>query len=178
MMREEHGLRMLQMRISGQDDIGVLLRRGNQNLAKMEIRLHKLLGQSLAAKARVGRHLVVARAARMETLARLADASRELGLDGHVNVLVVDIERKVAGVDIGADLIKSRTDRLGIILADDPLCREHPGMSLGTRDVLTIQVLVDRQRCAELLRDLRHASLKTASPQRHGKPPQIDFKQL
>ena len=99
-------------------------------------------------------------------------------LNGHVNVLVVDIERKLAGIDIGANRIEPRANRLGIALANDALSRKHLGMGLRARNILTIQMLVDRQRCAKLLRDLCHARLKTASPQRHGKPPQIDFKQL
>ena len=144
----------------------------------MKICPHKLLGQSLAPKARIGCNLVIARTTSMQTLSRLADTTRKLGLNGHVNVLVVDIEREFASIDIGANPIESRANRLGIGLANDALSCKHFGMSLGTRDILTVQMLVDGQRRAKLLRNLRHARLKTASPQRHGKPPQIDFKQL
>ena len=103
----------------------------------------------------------------MKPSARLADATRELGLDGHVDVLVVDIERERAGIDVGLDLRQPGTDGLGVLLADHALRGKHRRMRPRSRDILSIEMLVDRERRAELLRRRCHAVLEPTAPKRH-----------
>ena len=129
-VREEHRLGMLQVRVARQDHAGVLLGGGHERAAQLEVSAHELLGERLYRQTRVGRHLVVARAARVQALSGLADTARELALDGHVDVLVVDVEGEVAGVDIGLDGIETRADLLGVLGADDALSGEHARMGL------------------------------------------------
>ena len=107
----------------------------------------------------------------MQALARLADAARQLTLDGHMDVLVVDVERKVAGINILLDLGQTLGNRLLVLGADNALRGQHLGMRLGTGDILLIEMLVDRQRRAKLLRDLGHTRLKTTTPKSHGTVP-------
>ena len=52
-------------------------------------------------------------------------------------------------------------DSLG---TDDALGGQHLGMRLRAGDILLIEMFVDRQRRAKLLRDLGHARLKTTAP--------------
>ena len=99
----------------------------------------------------------------MQALAGLADAPRKLAFDRHVNVLVVDVEDKVAGVDLGLDLVKALRYSLGIRVANDALFGEHAGVRLRSSDILFVEVLVDRQRRAELLRS-SYAAFRTFRP--------------
>ena len=168
MMREQHGLSVLHMRVARQNHLVVLLGRIHQHMAQLKIGLHELLGQRLDAQARIGRHLVVARTPSMQALASLADATRQLALDGHMNVLVVDVEGEVAGIDILFDSGQTLGNRLLVLGTDDALGRQHFGMRLRAGDILFIEMFVDRQRRAKLLRDLGHARLKTTAPKSHG----------
>ena len=88
-----------------------------------------------------------------------------------MNVLVVDIEGEVAGIDILLDSGQALGNRLLILGTDDALGRQHLGMCLRAGDILLIEMLVDRQRRAKLLRDLGHARLKTTAPKSHGTVP-------
>ena len=88
-----------------------------------------------------------------------------------MNVLVVDVEGKVAGIDILLDSAQALGNRLLILGTNDALGGQHLGMGLRTGDILLIEMLVDRQRCAKLLRDLGHARLKTTTPKSHGTVP-------
>ena len=137
-------------------------------MTQFKIGLHELLGQRLDAQTRIGRHLVVARTSGMQALASLADATRQLALDGHMNVLVVDVEGEVAGIDILFDSGQAFGNRLLVLGTDDALGRQHLGMRLRAGDILLIEMFVDRQRRAKLLRDLSHARLKTTAPKSHG----------
>ena len=111
----------------------------------------------------------------MQALARLANAARQLTLNGHVDVLVVDIEGKVTGIDIPLDGGQALGNRLLILNADDALGGQHLGVRLGAGNILLIEMLVDRQRRTKLLRDLGHARLKTTTPKSHGTVP---FRQI
>ena len=171
MMREQHGLSMLHVRVARQNHLVVLLGRIHQHMAQLKIGLHELLGQRLDAQARVGRHLVVARTSGMQALTGLADATRQLALDGHMNVFVVDVEGEVAGIDILFDSGQALGNRLLVLGTDDALGRQHFGMRPRAGDILFIEMFVDRQRRAKLLRDLGHACLKTTTPKSHGTVP-------
>ena len=92
-----------------------------------------------------------------------------------MDVLIVDVEGEVAGVDILLDGSQALGDRLLILGADDALCGQHLGVRLGAGDILLIEMLVDRQRRTKLLRDLGHARLKTTTPKSHGTVP---FRQI
>ena len=65
MMREQDRLRVLQVRHAGQDHRAIIVRHAHQHLPKLEVGLHELLGKSLGGEARVGGHLVIARATRV-----------------------------------------------------------------------------------------------------------------
>ena len=147
------------------------LGRLHQHAAELEGGLHELAGQVLCSEPRIGRHLVVTAAPGMEALARLADPSGELALDGHVDILIVHAERERAGLDILLDGVQAVANGQGIRIADDALARQHGRVRLGTGDVLAVEMLVNRERCPELLRRGCHADLEPASPKCHGRNP-------
>ena len=166
-VRKEHRLRVLQVRHAGKHGRAGCPGGVEKRATQAQVLLHKVLGERLGAEARVGGHLVVAAAPGVQARSRVADAARELGLDGHVDVFVVDVEGKVARIDVGLDAQKSLANGVGVLLADDALCREHRRVRDAPRDVLAVQRLVHRQRRAELLRELVDALLKPSTPQRH-----------
>ena len=59
----------------------------------------------------------------MQALASLADTTRQLAFDGHMNVLVVDIKGEVAGIDILFDSGQALGNRLLVLGADNALGR-------------------------------------------------------
>ena len=170
-VREQHRLSMLHMCITRQNHLVILLGGVHQHVTQLQVGLHELLSQRLDAQAGIGRHLIVARTAGVQALARLADTARQLTLNGHVDVLVVDIEGKVTGIDVLLDSGQALGNRLLILGADDALGDQHLGMCLRAGDILLIEMLVDRQRRTKLLRDLGHARLKTTTPKSHGTVP-------
>ena len=101
MVREEHRLGVLQVGVARQDDVEVLLGLSDERLAQRRVRGHEVGRALLGVQARIGGHLVVARAARVQPRARVPDASRQLRLDGHVHVLaLLHIKGKRAGLDV------------------------------------------------------------------------------
>ena len=171
-MAQQHRLGMLEVRVAGQHRVGMRRRRVQQRATQLHVGLHKPLGERLRGKPGVRGDLVVAGAARVQALACLADPTRELALDRHVDVFIVDVEGEVPGIDVRLDGREPLLDPLGVLPADDALVGQHGRMRLGSGDVLLGQVPVDRQRRAELLGRGGDARLEPASPQCHGNLPQ------
>ena len=162
MMGEEHWLRMLHVRITRQNDVEVLLRLRYERLAQLNVRGHKIARPLLGEQARISADLVVAAAAGVQPLAGIADALGEHAFDGHVDVLVVDVEREVSRLDLALDALKACVNLVGILLRDDALVREHRCVGARTCDILRVELLVDGKRCAEALRELAHALFESA----------------
>ena len=119
MMRQQNRLSVLHMRVARQNHLVILLSGIHQHMTKRKIGLHELLGERLDAQARIGRNLVVARTPGMQAFTGLADTARQLALDGHMNVLVIDVEGEVAGIDILFDSGQALGNRLLVLGADD-----------------------------------------------------------
>ena len=98
---------------------------------------------------------------RMKARARIADLGRQNRLDGHVDILVVDVERELPRLDARFDGCKARIDRGEILIRDDALRRKHARMGARTRDILMVERLVHGKRCPELLREFAHVLLET-----------------
>ena len=160
MVAEQHRLRMLEMRVAGQDDVEMVFGELDQHAAQLVQVIHEPIAQVLREQARIGGHLVVARTARVQPRARLADVLREHLLDGHVDVLVVYVEDEIACINRALDIVETRADGLRILLRNDALRGEHRRMRLRPRDVLLVHRLIDRQRSAVFLRELAHAFLE------------------
>ena len=79
-----------------------------------------------------------------------------------MDVLVVDVEREVARLDLALDTLKARVNLVGILLRDDALVREHRCVGARACDILRVELLVDGKRCAEALRELAHALFESA----------------
>ena len=166
-MREEHRLRVLQVRHARQHRVARLLSGIEQRRTEPQIRLHEVLGERLRSETRVGGNLVVSRPTGVQPSARRTDAPRELAFDRHVNVLVGDIKDERTRIDIRLNGLKPLADGIGVFLADDALRREHRRVRNRTSDILLIQRLIYRQRRTEFLRHRGGSLLESAAPQRH-----------
>ena len=168
MVREQHRLGVLQVRVARQDDVEVRLGLGDERLAQGHIGGHELAGAALGVQARIGGHLVVARAARVQPRPGIPHAAGQLRLDGHVDVLAFHhVEDKRAGLDVGQNALKARHNGLGVSLGDDALGGQHGGVGDRTGDVLSIEPLVHGQRCAEALGKGVGAFGESSRPQCH-----------
>ena len=164
---EQHGLRVLEVRVAGHHDVEVLVGRVEQDAAQLDVAGEELLAEVLGEQADVGGHLVVAGAARVEPAAGRADRAGERALHGHVDVLVVDVPGEGALLDLGGDVGEARVDRGLVLGGDDALLGEHARVRAAAGDVVGRHVLVDLEARAKLLRELIHALLEPAAPQRH-----------
>jgi len=126
--------------------------------------LRELERPTARCKPHGGRDLIVARAPRVQPLAGITDPPRKLYLDRHVNVLVGDVERERATLDILEYPDESFLDRRGVGLWDDAPAAQHARVRDRPRDVLGIQALIHRKRCPERLLELVRGMLETAAP--------------
>ena len=100
-MREQHRLRRLQMRVAGHDDVGVC--RGERGQARAAGRCSSVEDAAdlvAQVQAQVERHLVVAAARRVQLAAGRADLLDQPPLDGHVDVLVGRARLKRAALEL------------------------------------------------------------------------------
>ena len=97
------------------------LQRGELGIERIERVAHP--------EAKVGAHLVVARARGVQSSGVLADELEEPGLDVHVDVFQRRIECERAGNDLQFDLIESLQDRVTGIRTHDSLRDQHATMS-------------------------------------------------
>ena len=167
MMAEQHWLGMLQMRVTGHDHAEVSLRLLDQHATKRDIALHQRHEQVFRIQAQIGGHLVVARAARVQASAGRADVGDERRLDRHVNVFVVHVEDERTIVHARLHGREARIDRRGILGGDDALRGEHLGMGARSGDIVRVHILIDLERCAELLGEGVNAPDEPSRPQCH-----------
>ena len=168
MVREQHRLGVLQVRVARQDDIEVRLGLGNERLAQGNVGGHKLAGTALGVQARVGCHLVVARAARVQPRPGIPHAAGQLRLDGHVDVLAFHhVERERAGGDVGQNALEPFCNGFGIGGRDDALGGQHVSMGDRAGDVLGVESLIHGQRCPEALGEGIGAFSESSRPQCH-----------
>ena len=167
-VREEHRLGVLQVRVARQDDVEVRLGLGDERLAQGHIGGHELASAALGIQARVRGHLVVARAARVQPRPGIPHAAGQLRLDGHVDVLAFHhVEDKRAGLDVGQDALEPFRNGLGIGSRDDALGGQHGGVGDRTGDVLGVEPLIHGQRRPETLGKGVGAFGESSRPQCH-----------
>ena len=128
----------------------------DERLAQRDVGRHEVLAALLREQARVGGHLVVAAAARVQACARIADVRDERALNGHMDVLVVDVEGELPRLDALLHALEPAHDGIGVGLRDDARRSQHGRVRLRAGDILRIERLVNRQRGAEALRELAH----------------------
>ena len=104
MVAEGDRLRHLEMGKAGHDGGGVALRLDDERpLKRLQVPLEPVDGVA-HPQAKIGRHLIVARARGVQPPRRRADQLGKPRLDVEMDVLVLGAKGKVPGLDFGADL--------------------------------------------------------------------------
>ena len=140
---ERDGLRHLHVGEARHDDVGVLLRLGDQDLLEVFDAADDFVRFGTQIEADVGRHLVVAGAPRVESLPGVADQRGEARLDVEVDVFEFELPLKGARGDFFADLGHPAADVFEILRADDADLFEHRRVREGTFDVGQRHALVE-----------------------------------
>ena len=164
-MRGEHGLRAPQMRVGRHQRVAGLLGLCDERRDDAHDQAIDRDQPAAQVEPQIDADLLVARAARMEALAGVADALDELALDPRVDVLVVALHDP----RILAHRVEQR--RQGAVDGGVLVGREHAGRAdrLGPRqaagDVVLDEALVEREGPAELEDVLVGLSGEAAGPQ-------------
>ena len=114
----------------------------------------------------IGRHLIVARARRVQPAGRLADQRRQARLDVHVHVLEVAPQLQPAAVRLGEDGLQPGKDGVGVRLRYDAAGGQHPGMRLRGTDVLADQAVVEVDGGVDLLHNGGWTAIEATAPDR------------
>jgi len=113
---EPHRLRALQMGVAGQHRVEVLGGSFDQDAPKLQNALLGGLGNIAQIEGQVGRDLVVAASARVESARDVdADDLPQAGLDVHMDVLEGRIEREGTVFDLCGDL-REALDQCAFVL--------------------------------------------------------------
>lgn len=144
MMAEQHGLGMLQMRVTRHDNVEVVAGLGVNHATQRTVLGKQLVEQVFRMQTRIGGNLVVTRAARVQARARNANVFDQRFLDGHMDIFVVDVELEAALSDLVLNLDQTHLDFVEVGLGDDALprhsmraCAREPLMSCEYIDLST-----------------------------------------
>ena len=137
------GFTHLQVREARHDRVRVAFRQVGQGAAQAFQQGEDVVDGGAHVQADVGRHLVVARAARVQALAGVADQFRQAFFDVQVHVFQVEQPLELAGFDLAADLGHAALDFGAVLGTDDALGGQHFGVGERTLDVEQGQALVE-----------------------------------
>ncbi len=151
---QAHRLRALQVGVAGHEGVHVLAGAVHQRAHQVGQGLLLRLGTAPHPQERVGDHLVVAAAARVQAATGVACDLGEATLDRRVDVLITGLEHEGAGFELGLHLPEAGVDGVGIGLRNDSPCPEHSGMRPRSADVLPPHALVHGQRRVECIERL------------------------
>jgi hypothetical protein len=165
-MAQQDRLGLLHMCVTGHDGAEVLVGQPQKGRPQFVHGTEKRQRGILRVHPRVESDLVVARPCGMQPLTGVTYTLREHPFDGHVDVLVRGVEREGAPCDLIADDGESGHDGNRIRVRDDPACRKHPRMGHRTADISVPHAPIDRQRGAELERELVERSGEPTAPWR------------
>ena len=132
---EVDGLGALQVRVAGQRPVEM----GLGGLEQRRIRASMRAVMSRRRSSVYRATSVVTWSLRERAVCSARRRGRQLGdaaLDGHVDVLVVGLERERALAQLGLNRIEAAEQRGEVVVADDPACREHAGVGARLRDVV------------------------------------------
>ena len=161
------GLGPLHMGVARHDGLQVGLGLLDQNLLQLQHLADDLGDLPLHVQPEVHRHLVVAGPAGVQPLAGVPDALGEHGLDVHVDVLVLQGELHLPGVDVRQDDLQTLDDLLRLVGLNDALLAQHGGVGDGAGDVLFVHPGVKGDGGVEVVDQGIRLFLEPSSPKFH-----------
>ncbi|MNM67171.1 hypothetical protein D3C81_786910 [compost metagenome] len=164
MVAEGDRLGHLEVGEAGQDGVGVLFGQVQQRAAQGAQQADDVVDLAAQPQADIGGHLVIARAARVQALAGVANQRGQAGFDIQVDVLEVELPLERAGLDLATDLRHATLDLGAVRLGDDALLGQHGRMGQRPRDVEQRQALVEEDRCGVALHQVGHRFGEAGGP--------------
>ena len=168
MMRENHRLRALQVRVAGNQYVAVGFSHGEERTLGGTQFLADRRAGVLEEQPHVRRDLVVATPGGVE-LGRGRYALRQGLLDVHVHILEPGVPREFARHDVGQHSVEAGVNRIAFRRGDEAHVREHGRVRLASGDVKGREAAVKRDGLAELQHQLRGAGGEPAAPGRMGR---------
>ena len=164
-MAEGDGLGALQVSVAGHDGGGVLTGLFADHLDE----LHDVALQHVAVvpqrQADIQRHLIVAAAAGVQALARVADAGGEGLLHKGVHILGVGVDLQCAGSQVVGDGSQTVEDILAVLFGDDALLGQHGGVDAAAAHILRDHALVKADGGVEVVDAAVHRLGKPTLPE-------------
>jgi len=148
---ERDRLGNLQVREAGHDRVGFLFGQIEDGCLQAFELAADAVDLAAQIQANIGRHLVVARAARMQFFAGDADHVGQPRFDVHVHIFLLDRPGKLAVPDFLPDLGQAADDVVAFLLSQDADFAEHGRMRDGALDILLRHALVKIHRSGEYL---------------------------
>ena len=164
MMGECDGLGALQMRISRHNRMRVFARNIDKRVRKRYDKRLNLRRLSPQIHAQIERHLVVAAAGGVQSLARVAYASGELRLYEHVDIFRAHIDSKRSAEQVAQYTLKPLRNLIAILGGYNALLCEHSRMRQAARYILFRHTAVKADRRVEIVDSLVQLLVESACP--------------
>ncbi len=164
------GLGTLQVRIAGHHVPVMFLRKAQQRFAQLNKGLERFIAGVLHIQAHVGGHLVVAAAAGMQLLARVADFLRQQAFHQHMDILRRGLQAEATILKPLQDILKALADFIPLLLGQDAHLDQHGGMGQAALDVLFVQAAVKGQGGVEIIHNIGCMLLEASAPKFHLSP--------
>ena len=161
----------LEVGVAGHDRVQIGLGLPDQHLLQVQDQADDGLDLLADIHPEVHRHLIVPAAGGVQPLARVPDALGEDGLDIHVDILVLQGELHLSGLNVGQDGLEAVNDLLGLVLLDDPLPAQHGRVGDGPGDVLPVHPGVKGNGGVEVVDQGIRLLLEPSGPQFHSIAP-------
>ena len=171
MVRQEHGLRALQMRVAGQVGVADLRRATCQGPLQPENMADHPCELASREKPERRRDLVVPAPAGMELRPALGRELGDASLDRRVDVLVGLEEGEAAARQLGTRLSQGLDQGIGLCAGQDPRPHEAVDVSDRALHVAVGEPLVEGQAGGERQQGVRRRGAHPAGPECHSAPP-------
>ena len=135
---ERHRLRGLQVRETRHDRVGVRRREIEQSRQQLRHQAAQRVDLVAQVQPDVGRDLVVARTAGVQTFADVSNDPDEAGFDVHVDVFARDRPLEFARVDFRVNPPQAIDDHAAFVARQHADVRQHSGVSDGALNVVVV----------------------------------------
>ena len=163
-MSERHGLRDLHVREPGHYRRSVSIGQLDQSMLQPIDAAHDVIDFAAQPQPRVGRDLIVARAAGVQALAGVADQIGQALLDIQMNVFEFDAPFELIALDLFANLLQAALDVRQIDCADDAALMQHRCVRERALDVCERESAIEADRCRVTQHEIRHRFVESARP--------------
>ena len=161
---ERHRLRDLEVREAGHRRVGVRLCHVEQAVLKGNDEFEDVVDGFPQPQTDVGCHLIIAAAARVQALTRVAHERGQAFFDIEVDVLVIEIPLKRPARDFIRDLRHAAFDVGEVFPGENSLSGEHPGVGKRSPDVLRRHAAVEKNRGGVAFDQFRYGLVEASRP--------------